>query len=119
MKRAKNRKTNIYHYDVNDVVPETVIKGIGNLTIKHLLLSCFYCHFEKPVFRFLPFSEFKKKEKKKKRKRKVKKSTAFLINIKVPTGLQMSVSIILICLWLIQNTTRKNGMMVYIKIIYI
>ena len=70
MRGAKNRKTNIYHYDVNDVVPETVIKGIGNLTIKHLLLSCFYCHFEKPVFRFLPFSEFKKKEKKKKEKEK-------------------------------------------------
>ena len=70
MKRAKNRKTNIYYYDVNDVVPEIVIKSIGNLTTKYLFLSCFYSHFEKPVFRFLPFSEIKKKKRKKKEKKR-------------------------------------------------
>ena len=26
--KGKNRKTNIYHYDVNDVVPEIVAKSI-------------------------------------------------------------------------------------------
>ena len=59
---AKNRKANIYHYEVNDVVPEIVVKGIGNLKIKRLFFSCFYSHFWKPIFRFLPFSEFKKKK---------------------------------------------------------
>ena len=74
---AKNRKANIYHYEVNDVVPEIVVKGIENPKIKRLFFSCFYSHFWKPIFRFLPFSEFKKK-----RKKINHKSTAFLINIK-------------------------------------
>ena len=86
MKRAENRKTNIYYYEVNDVVPEIVVKIIGNLTIKDLFFSCFYSRFWKPVFRFLSFSEFKKKEEERK-----------------------SVSIILICFWRIQNTILKNA----------
>ena len=61
---AQNRKANMYHYEVNDAVPEIVIKGIGNLKIKRLFFSCFHSRFSKPVFRFLPFSEFKKKKKK-------------------------------------------------------
>ena len=64
-KRAKNRKTNIYYYEVIDVVPEIVVKIIGNVTIKHLFFSCFYSRFWKLVFRFLSFSEFKKKKKRK------------------------------------------------------
>ena len=77
VKKAKHRETNIYDYDVNDVVLEIVIKSIGNVTIKHLFLSCFYSRFEKPVFHFLPFSEFKMFFKKKEKKRKEKKSIAF------------------------------------------
>ena len=69
VKRSKNRKTNVYHYDVNNVVPEIVIKGTGNVTTKYLFLSCFYSRFEKPVFRFLPFSELKIKKKRKEKKR--------------------------------------------------
>ena len=75
VKRAKNRKTNIYHYEVNDVVPEIVVKSIGNLIMKHLFFSCFYSRFWKLVFHFLLFSEFKKKKKE-------NESTIFLINIK-------------------------------------
>ena len=78
VKRAKNRKATIYHYEVNDVVPEIAVKGIGNLKIKHLFFSCFYSCFWKPIFRFLPFSEFKKN------KNKINhKSAAFLINVGV------------------------------------
>ena len=70
MKGAKNKKTNIYHYEVNDVVPEIVVQGIGNLTIKHLFF-CFYFRFWKPVFRFLPFLSSKKKKKKKKKRKEI------------------------------------------------
>ena len=63
VKRAKHRNANIYHYEVNDVVPEIEVKVIGNLKIKRLFFSCFYSRFWKPVFRFLPFSEFKKRRK--------------------------------------------------------
>ena len=102
---------NIYDYDVNNVIPEIVVKSIGNLTIKHLFFSCFYSGL-------LPFSEFKEKKKKKERnKRKEIYPTASLINIKVSQRLQMSVSIILICLWLIQNTILQNG--IYKNKIYI
>ena len=63
VKRAKNRKTSIYHYEVNDVVPEIAVKSIGNIIMKHLFFSYFYSRFWKLVFHFLPFSKFKKKKK--------------------------------------------------------
>ena len=63
VKTVKNNKANIYHHEVNDVVLEIEVKGIGNLKIKRLFFLCFYSRCWKPVFRFLPFSEFKKKRK--------------------------------------------------------
>ena len=48
-KKGQKIERQTYHYDVNDVVQQRVMKSIGNLRIKHLFSSCFWSRFEKPV----------------------------------------------------------------------
>ena len=70
VKRAKIRKKNIYHDQVNDVVPEIEVKSNGNLTIKHLICHAFTLVLGNQSSAFSKFLSSRKK--------KENRSTAFL-----------------------------------------